>query len=445
MKKTFIASAIALGLLVPTANAEAAEDSKQKLNFYLEEGINQGQAKKALFDKNDKHAKKMESAVIDGDVDLKVRTLKDKVNSVKMKTDAAYPIESVQKDKALKLKLRAQLQSGKKIYLYGEGFTMEKYQTLMGLDDLAVRTYPMNYLELLAKGDEPEDKPEMRIQSEGNYQVIGYTLDKHHTSQLYLGAIEIDGENGEIENPDIKPHMYLRSLLSDETRTVEKNEKRKGNPSPKSAMSKLNNIFMGNEISAGACSGSCYNAYDPASYDLQVHYQTSNYAQLAGIAYVDYNLWKRTDEKISNYDYFVLDDYIESRGYHDFLPRLTSIKHWLTSDNDSMESRSPAGDRSDDSISVSFPWGVSWSINNGNSIKVEDHSNIASDTAYWYAKQPFWGTQNPVLFRPGTEWKSYGEWAYIKGYHGFYYRQTDAYGAQKNADRMDYYTVSYQY
>ena len=283
----------------------------------------------------------------------------------------AYSYNEANNNTALQQSLKNKLSKGQKIYLYGPGITINDFMNLLGINKEQSK-------------EELEKKQNAKFQSENvKYNVIGYSSD----GSLYLATIGSENE--------ILPYMYLRAILDDQIESLNKTQ----------PTSMASGAIINNDIQL-VKSANNINIY---TYYLDT---------LMGQINADWYLYRNLSESETDYDYFSVRDNVEVTAYNLASIDELWVDHDIPADIDHIQDWGPE-DNTSSSFQVSLPMGISWQFNTNGDVVVDEQGSQTLDYGRWELSYKFGTTAmpNPTRFEPGTEWKSWGTYAYMQIRH----------------------------
>ncbi|HEU4964550.1 MAG TPA: hypothetical protein VFV52_11960 [Bacilli bacterium] len=348
--------------------------------------------------------------------DRSPKGLSDKIN------DLAYPIDAVRNDATLQADLHQALVDGKKVYLYGEGFSIREYEQLLGIEGEIAPTQSIEELKNTTRKE-----PKLLMDTEQLQNVIGFSL-VNGPNKVYLSNF-VGGKAG--HTPET---LYLHAILDDQIDTAEQTDAQNGKTAP------TNVSFLGKDLPIKQNVAHADASPVTSKSDINT-YVSNNSGTTVGKINTDYYLSREKDESDSTYDYFVVEDHTEITGYNGADPYYLKTDHDIPYDSDHIKDWSPS-DTSGDSISVSVPWGISYSFDPNGSIAVNDIGNQDLDYGRWEVTPRWYASvlPDPTRFKPATAWLSSGTYAVMDIRNDAYF---DQYGSAWLAHQQVH--VAYDY
>lgn len=394
MKKIMVSGIVftlLLGMLAPInfsfSTVAEAESLKQTLAFFNPGGAEAAFKQITDTGSTDDSLSEIQEYVSSGKIQVKPSDISIDDQFIIDVKGVAFPKEQVEKNVDIKKLAQNALISGKKVYLYGQGLTVERYKNLLGLEKMSAEVYPANVdpKEYGKKG-----KPELTLETPESVQVIGYTNNKSEPNQIYLAGIHA------YPLDEIKPDMYLQAILDNEIDTHKKMKNLNGSQKNSGVIS-----FVKNKALADSTQIKTFANNNEYTYD-------SSTGVLKGRIYSDIILFQDLTERDTTYDFFTLRDNLQVNTYNGAYTQWMLFDHDVPFDVDELFDWSPKGDSSFKSqFSISIPWGLNWAFETSSWPSVDDQSDLILDYARWRVTSG----DNPFIFQPGMAWLSTGTYA----------------------------------
>ncbi|MFA1712320.1 hypothetical protein ACDX66_11440 [Peribacillus frigoritolerans] len=342
---------------------------------------------------------------------------KDFEKSNSIAADAAV----VEGNKLYKDFLKAEIEGGKRVFLYGD-VQSEDYKEILDLDKLSVKEnngqleFGLSEEELNKKaienGKEVVDvKPSDyegnekgsldAADSEYTSHVIGYTIDKNQELQYVDVSINNFDENGNsIPNTN---EMLLQEVLNTQSEIIDMENEINQEKNTTDASTFITN----NKVQAESVR--VKNKYDivEKGYRLGI---------LVARMDTDWHLYKQNSEKSKKYDYFTLKPVTQVTSYKGIWARSIYTDIDIPADTDHLDDWGPMGDRGAPAVNLTlgYPFSVGISMNFGENLQIDDRSSLAYDYARWQINDGATDLNRNIsgkTFNPAAGWASTGTYA----------------------------------
>ncbi|PCD06608.1 hypothetical protein CMV16_18340 [Peribacillus simplex] len=324
----------------------------------------------------------------------------DNDKQLRESNELAFSIKDVKKEEKLQKYLNKALKSGKRIYLYGE-LTADDFKSALGLEKMEI-TENISGKEMKAiigedknldtiKG--PKKEVNSNLEKDDSSNIIGFTLDDQAQLQYIQTNISVYDKDGKEIN-EISNELYLQELLFLQSELLNKSIN-------KEEISKDSALISDNKANAASTRViDRYGAYGSAYLG----------STLYGRIDTDWELFKQNSDSSSTYDYFTVKPKSQLTEYNGSASKYMKTDIDIPRDGDHLKTWSPYGDRNvkDYTVSISYPFNVSWEMSWNDEVKIDDQSSIGYDYARWVVTD---GDLHQQVFNPGAGWASKGSYA----------------------------------
>lgn len=428
MKKQLAVSALACsliaGVMAPAqfnfSSTAEAQTPKTKLAFFNPKDANDAITRLAT-DKNDDSLGEVQEYIKAAKLEVESSNQNISAQFISDANDIALPLEEVEKNSDLNKLARNALNTGKKVYIYGAGLTIEKFEKLLGLEKMTAEVYPAN---VDPKEYANQKKPALGFGNKEEIDVIGYTTDKNAPNQIFLGGIEVYPVN------EVKPHMYLQAILENEISTQKAISQGLSGTQKSAAVS----FFKPNVAKAASEQIRTFPSNTEYLYD-------SSTGVLKGRIYSDIILYQDLTEKDPTYDNFTVRDNVQINSYNGASTQGSLFDHDIPYDTDEIFDWKPGDTSSQSSWSVSIPWGISYSWSSSSSYPIDEQGDYALDYGRWVINSD----PNNYYFQPSTAWNSLGTYAMVDIRNRTKFFWTGLPGGSSGVDLWQTLNIRYDY
>lgn len=356
--------------------------------------------------------------------------VKEKVDK-NAKASYAFDMDNLKADSKLREKVKELSDNGKMIYLYGQGITLKEYDELLGLDGVGI----FSASETGALKDSSLGYQKLGLVDGIKYNIIGFK--QGEPNSLYVSEIGTYDDNNKKINNQIENFKLTNGVL--EAQVTKVNDKLHNRKDKSITLGDIKIPFL---EKSSVFADSQYVTSSPHS--AKSFYDVSN--RLVGKIDTSWYLMRDLDETDSTYDYFTVQVQYEILAGTYYKANSADIKHSLPYSSDAVNDWGPK-DNSGASISVSIPWGVSYTTDTSNSLAVDECGSMANDygrwiiSPRWYQNSISYDGNDPCRFRPGTAWLSTGTYAGLDSDISITYETKDGW----NIDRVMSQTVNVRY
>jgi hypothetical protein len=351
-------------------------------------------------------------------VKLKFKTINESQNiNLQEKVDTiTLPYSVVVSNSKVQEEAKKALNAGIKVYLYDEkGITIKDYKQGLVIEEFVTKNKDENGREYsLYLTDEDADaegnkKGKIKEGNVGNtneekYQLIGYTSDHDQQAQFSLLGYTT-GENDKVA--EISLNEIISGIISQEVASFNANNGiKKWTEEDEAAkeLDKANALLDINKASAA----STYVTSDT----MVCKYIKPENMMTFGRVCTDFHLFQDFNEISTQYDRFSVKEWSEIWYYNSAYSTKFYTKHDIPYSTDELEGSGPKDTSRNWSISVSYPWSISYTIENADALTVNQTQSLTYDYASWTVTDGWGGRmEDGVDFNPGTAWLSTGSFA----------------------------------
>ncbi|WP_285767260.1 hypothetical protein [Peribacillus sp. SI8-4] len=376
-----------------------ANDRKETINDLSEE------KNIVIITDNETSTEETVNTVVEENIDPEFKDIQDKVDNTELNVSVVSPenkrdleksstiaadVAVVEGNDLYKDFLKAELEGGKRVFLYGD-VQAEEYKEIFELDELAVKEnngqleFGLSEEELNKKAIEngKEVVDEKLTDDEGNEKgsldaaeskytshVIGYTIDNNQKLQYVDVSINNFDENGN-SIPNTKG-MVLQEVLNTQTEIIDSENE----PNQENNTTAASTFITTNKVQA-------------ANVRVKNKYNIVEKGYRLGLLVArmdtDWHLYKQNSEKSKKYDYFTLKPITQVTSYKGLWARSIYTDIDIPADTDHLDDWGPMGDQGTSSVSMSlgYPFSVGISMDFGENLQIDDRSSLAYDYARW--------------------------------------------------------------